>query len=150
MKQGELSSGVILVADDDADDRMLIRRALQKSNLHNPIVMVRDGEELMDYLCRRGAFADSQTAPRPALILLDLNMPRKSGREALQEIKTHPELRRIPIIVLTTSGIPEDVYESYELGANAYVSKPVSFRELARTVSGMREFWLRIAKLPHY
>ena len=138
----------ILLADDDPDDRMLTERALKKSRLANTIEMVEDGEELMDYLHRRGRYEDPSASPRPGLILLDLNMPRKDGREALQEIKSDPALRRIPVVVLTTSEAEQDILQSYDLGVNAFVTKPVTFDQLAEVLGLLGEFWFEIVKLP--
>ncbi len=139
---------VILIAEDDPDDRMLTIRALQQNRLVNDIKWVEDGEELMDYLHRRGAYADEGSAPRPGLILLDLNMPRMDGREALQAIKADPELRRIPVVVLTTSHAERDIVQSYDLGVNAFVTKPVIFEELANAIRVLGNFWFEIVKLP--
>lgn len=138
----------ILLADDDPDDRMLTERALKKNRLANLIKMVEDGEQLMDYLYRRGSFADPESSPRPGLILLDLNMPRKDGREALEEIKSDPSLRRIPVVVLTTSEAEQDILRSYDLGVNAFVTKPVTFDGLAEAIMRLGEFWFEIVKLP--
>ena len=139
---------VILIAEDDPDDRMLTIRALEQNRLANDIKWVEDGEALMDYLHRRGAYADDGSAPRPGLILLDLNMPRMDGREALQAIKADPELRRIPVVVLTTSRAEQDVVQSYDLGVNAFVTKPVTFEELADAIRVLGNFWFEIVKLP--
>ncbi len=139
---------VILIAEDDPDDRMLTIRALQQNRLANDIQWVEDGEELMDYLHRRGAYADDGSAPRPGLILLDLNMPRMDGREALQAIKADPDLRRIPVVVLTTSRAEQDIVQSYDLGVNAFVTKPVTFEELANAIRVLGNFWFEIVKLP--
>ena len=139
---------VILIAEDDPDDRMLTIRALQQNRLANDIKWVEDGEELMDYLHRRGAYADEGSAPRPGLILLDLNMPRMDGREALQAIKADPELRRIPVVVLTTSRAEQDIVQSYHLGVNAFVTKPMTFVELAHAIRVLGNFWFQIVKLP--
>ncbi len=139
---------VILMADDDADDRMLTRDALEESHLANEIRFVADGEELMDYLLHRKSFAEAADAPRPGVILLDLNMPRKDGREALAEIKAEPSLRRIPVVILTTSKAEEDVYRSYDLGANSYITKPVTFDALVEVMRGLGRYWLEIVELP--
>jgi len=139
---------VILMADDDADDRMLTRDALEESRLANELRFVADGEELMDYLKRRGRFAEPASAPRPGVILLDLNMPRKDGREALREIKADAELRRIPIVVLTTSKAEEDILRSYDLGANSYITQPVTFESLVEVMRGLGRYWLEIVELP--
>lgn len=139
----------ILLADDDPDDRMLTQRALRKSRLANELHMVEDGEELMRYLRREGEYADPEIAPWPGLILLDLNMPRKDGREALKDIKSDPKLRRIPVIVLTTSEAELDILRSYDLGVNAFVTKPVTFDGLATAIQRLGQFWFEIVKLPN-
>lgn len=139
---------VILVADDDPDDRVLVREALEESRLANALRFVEDGEQLMDYLCQRGQFADPEAAPRPGLILLDLNMPRKDGREALREIKADPELRRIPIIVLTTSRAEEDIYRTYDLGVNSFITKPVTFDSFVEMIRVLGRYWFEIVELP--
>jgi len=139
---------VILLAEDDPDDRLLTMRALEKSRLANELYCVEDGEELMDYLHHRGEYTGPEVAPRPGLILLDLNMPRKDGREALQEIKTDPSLRRIPVVVLTTSQAEQDILRSYDLGVNAFVTKPVTFDDLSNAVTVLGNFWFEIVKLP--
>ncbi|MBI5505888.1 MAG: response regulator [Deltaproteobacteria bacterium] len=132
---------VILIADDDEEDRMLTREALEERRLDNELRFVRDGEELMDYLKRRGKFAEPWTSPRPGLILLDLNMPKKNGHECLAEIKADAEFRDIPVFVLTTSRAEEDVHQTYELGGSSFISKPVTFHdflELVTTVTGYK------------
>jgi CheY-like chemotaxis protein len=139
---------IILLADDDPDDRMLTMRALKKNRLANEIRVVHDGEELMDYLYRRGDYAQVDASPRPGLILLDLNMPRKDGREALLEIKSDASLRSIPVVVLTTSEAEQDVLRSYDLGVNAFVTKPVTFDGLATAIKVLGDFWFEIVKLP--
>ena len=139
---------VILLAEDDPDDRMLTIRALQHNRLANDVKWVEDGEELMDYLYHRGSYENPASAPKPGLILLDLNMPRMDGREALQAIKADPELRRIPVVVLTTSHAERDVVQSYDLGVNAFVTKPVTFLELADALKVLGNFWFQIVKLP--
>jgi CheY-like chemotaxis protein len=141
-------SVVILMADDDPEDCMLTREALIESRLANTINVVSDGEELMDYLWNRGKYTDPVSAPRPGLILLDLNMPRLDGREALALIKKDPNLRRIPIIVLTTSKAEEDVFRSYDLGANSYITKPVSFEAMVAITKTFTQYWFNIVELP--
>ena len=138
----------ILMADDDPDDRMLTRDAFAASRLANDLRFVTNGEELMDYLRRRGPYSATAAAPRPDVILLDLNMPRKSGREALREIKGDSNLRRIPVIILTTSKAEEDVYRGYDLGANCYIQKPVTFASLVEVVHALGTFWFQIVTLP--
>ena len=139
---------VILLADDDEEDRMLACDALAESRLSNDISCVTDGEDLMDYLHHRGKYAPPAEAPRPGLILLDLNMPRKDGREALREIKSHPELRQISVIVLTTSKAEEDIYSSYDSGASSFISKPVTFEGLVDVMKGLGKYWFEIVELP--
>lgn len=137
----------ILLADDDADDRMLTRDALAESRLANDLRCVEDGEELMEYLTRSGRYA-GKDAPRPGLVLLDLNMPRKDGREALREIKADPTLRQIPIVVLTTSKAEEDIYRTYDLGVNSFITKPVSFDGLVKVMQALGRYWFEIVELP--
>jgi CheY-like chemotaxis protein len=138
----------ILMADDDEDDRLLATEALAESRLSNELRCVEDGVELMDYLHRRGRYAPPASAPRPGLILLDLNMPRKDGREALREIKSDPLLRSIPVVVLTTSRADEDIARSYDLGANSYIAKPVTFEGLVDVVRALGRYWIEIVELP--
>jgi CheY-like chemotaxis protein len=137
----------LLCAEDDADYRLLTRRALKASRLENDVRFVEDGEELMDYLHRRGKYAEPGTAPTPGLILLDLNLPRKDGREALEEIKQHPELRRIPVVILTTSNAEEDVMKTYSLGASSYIRKPVNMTSLVDIMSTLGHYWFEIVEL---
>lgn len=139
---------VILMADDDSDDRLLAQEALAESRLLNTLHFVVDGEELMDYLLHRGKYTDLESAPRPGIILLDLNMPKKDGREALKEIKSHPDLKRIPIVILSTSKAEEDVLRSYDFGASSYITKPVTFEELVRILVILGEYWFEIVNLP--
>lgn len=127
---------------------MLVKDALDESRLANPIHFVEDGEQLMDYLKRRGRYADLAEKPYPGLILLDLNMPRKDGREALEEIKADPKLRRIPIVVLTTSKAEEDIYRSYDLGVSGFIVKPVTFDSLTEIVRTLGKYWFEIVELP--
>jgi CheY-like chemotaxis protein len=144
----------ILVAEDDPDDRMLMRDALEENGLAGCpqcgccVHFVEDGEELMDYLHRRGRYADPRDSPIPGLILLDLNMPRKDGREVLREIDADPDLRRIPVVVLTTSESEEDIERSYGLGANSYITKPVTFRALVELTRDLGRYWLDTVALP--
>lgn len=138
----------ILLADDDPDDRMLTRDAFEESRLRNTLEMVEDGEELMDYLHDRGKYSGKAAKPRPGLILLDLNMPRKDGREALKEIKNCPELRRIPVIVLTTSKAEEDILRTYDLGVNSFVIKPVTFDALVDVLKTIGKYWFELVELP--
>ena len=139
---------VILMADDDADDRMLTRDALEESRVLNELRFVEDGEELMEYLTRKGKYANPETSPRPGLILLDLNMPKKDGREALKEIKSDPNLRRIPVVIMTTSKAEEDVFRSYDFGASSFITKPVTFDRLVELMRTLGEYWVEFVELP--
>lgn len=140
----------ILMAEDDPDDRLLAEQALRANRLANDLRFVEDGEELMDYLMRRGKYEDPETSPRPGLILLDLNMPRKDGREALSEIKADRSLRCIPVVVLTTSSAEEDILRSYDLGVNSFISKPVNFEGLVEAMKIFGKYWFEIVQLPSY
>jgi CheY-like chemotaxis protein len=137
----------VLMADDDEDDRLLARDAFLECGIDAELRFVEDGEELLDYLNKRGIYA-MQAAPTPAFILLDLNMPRKDGREALAAIKEHPLLRRIPVVVLTTSRAEEDVKRSYDLGVSSFISKPSSFESLVDLVRTLSHYWLNTVRLP--
>ena len=137
-----------LMADDDPDDRLLIKEAFEESLVSNSIYFVEDGVELMDYLRHQDKFSDPHTAPMPDLILLDLNMPRKDGREALAEIKSDPNLRYIPVVVLTTSKAEEDIIRSYDIGAASYITKPVTFDGLVNAIRGLGQYWVQIVRLP--
>lgn len=137
----------ILMADDDADDRLMTREAFEASHLKNDLRFVENGVELLDYLYRRGRYADPESSPRPSIILLDLNMPKKDGREALEEIKKDLNLRNIRIIVLTTSKAEEDIYRTYNLGAASYITKPVTFESLVDVVKTLGKYWLEIVEL---
>jgi CheY-like chemotaxis protein len=141
-------SVTILMADDDPDDRMLTEDALKEARLANEIRFVENGEELIQYLRQQGKFGDKTLSPRPGIILLDLNMPKMDGREALQILKNDPELRRIPVIIMTTSKADQDILKSYDLGANSYVTKPVTFDELVEVVRGFGRYWFEIVELP--
>jgi CheY-like chemotaxis protein len=138
----------ILMADDDPDDRQLTREAFEEAKLANDLRFVEDGVELLDYLHRRGKFADPATSPRPGIILLDLNMPRKDGREALQELKADPRFRPIRVIILTTSKAEEDILRTYNLSAASYITKPVTFESLVDVVRTLGKYWLEIVELP--
>ena len=139
----------ILMADDDEDDRMMAREALEESRVVNDFRVVQDGEELMDYLHRQGQYADPKASPVPGLILLDLNMPKKDGREALAEIKEDPNLRHIPVVVLTTSSADEDIVKTYDLGVNSFITKPVDFEGLVNVMKALGKYWIEIVELPH-
>jgi CheY-like chemotaxis protein len=137
----------ILIAEDDPDDRYLAKEALSESRLANELYFVEDGEELMEFLRHEGSYAASRP-PRPGIILLDLNMPRKDGREALHEIKADPQLRRIPIVVLTTSKAEEDILRSYDLGVSSFIVKPVTFEGLVTLMQTLGRYWFEIVELP--
>lgn len=141
-------SVIILMADDDEEDRLFAEKALKKSRLCNELRFVEDGEELLDYLHRQGKYADTAKFPMPGLILLDLNMPKVNGREALKTIKADPVLKEIPIVVLTTSESEDDVHGAYGLGANSYISKPVTMAGMVTVMKGLGQYWFEIVKLP--
>ena len=138
----------ILMADDAPDDRQLTREAFEEAKLANDLRFVEDGVELLDYLHRRGKYADPNNSPRPGIILLDLNMPRKDGREALQELKQDPRFRAIRVIILTTSKAEEDILRTYNLSAASYITKPVTFEALVDVVKTLGKYWLEIVELP--
>jgi CheY-like chemotaxis protein len=139
---------VILLTDDDEEDLQMTVEALRESRLGNDVRTTHDGEELMDYLFQRGAYTDPSDAPTPGLILLDLHMPKKDGREALAEIKANPDLRLIPVIVLTTSKAEEDIFRSYDLGVNSFITKPVTFAGLVEAMRVLSQYWFEIVELP--
>lgn len=138
---------IILVAEDDPDDRLLVREAFEESRLANELHFVEDGEALLDYLLRQNSY-DETNAPYPGLILLDLNMPRKDGREALAEIKLNPKLRRIPVVVMTTSKAEEDILRTYDLGVSSFIVKPVTFDGLVDVMRALGRYWFEIVELP--
>lgn len=138
----------ILVADDDPDDRMLIEDAFIESRLRNDLRFVKDGIELLDYLRHQDAYENPATSPRPGIILLDLNMPRMDGREALAHIKADPNLKQIPIVVLTTSKAEEDILRTYDTGVNSFITKPVTFEGLVDLVRVLTSYWVQIVELP--
>jgi CheY-like chemotaxis protein len=140
----------ILMADDDEEDRDFTRDALQNAHLANAMRFVVDGQDLMDYLRRQGRYANgSVEAPRPGVILLDLNMPKKDGREALAEIKSDENLRSIPVIVLTTSKDEVDVFRTYDLGVNSFITKPVTFTGLVEVMRNWQRYWFELVELPN-
>ena len=138
----------ILLVDDDADDRDLAREAFAESHLRNDLHCVESGEEMLAYLRREGKYGDPAISPTPGIVLLDLNMPGIGGREALENLKRDPELRHIPVVVMTTSKADEDILNSYQHGANSYITKPVTFEGLVNVVKGLQRYWLQIVELP--
>ncbi|RFS13456.1 response regulator [Emticicia sp. C21] len=148
--QKDRKSIVIMMADDDPDDRSMTKEALEENFLLNELRFTEDGAELMDYLKRRGKYSNPESSPRPGVILLDLNMPKKDGRECLKEIKSDDELKSIPVIVLTTSKAEEDILRTYDLGVNSFVTKPVTFMELVEVMKNLGNYWFDIVQLPKY
>ena len=138
----------ILMADDDEDDRLLTQDALVESRVLNELHFVEDGVELLEYLERKGKFVDKSISPRPGLILLDLNMPRMDGREALEAIKANPNLKGIPVVILTTSKQEEDMVKGYNLGAASYITKPVTFDGLVELMKTLGKYWVEFVELP--
>lgn len=149
MRTTNKTSLTILMADDDPDDRMLIRDAFEESGLRTRFETVDDGEELMDYLYSRGAYSGDAARRRPGLILLDLNMPRKDGREALKEIKSCPDLRHIPVVVMTTSKAEEDIIRTYAVGVNSFIVKPVTFTGMVDVIRALGKYWFEMNELPY-
>ena len=135
----------ILMAEDDLEDQMLVNKAFREARSINHLTFVNDGEELLQYLHHQGKYAG---APAPDILLLDLNMPKMDGREALKAIKSDPDLRSIPVIILTTSDADEDIVRSYDLGANSYIQKPVTFEKMVDVADALGRYWLGIVKLP--
>jgi len=139
---------LVLVADDDVDDCELTEMAFVRAGIPISVRFVHDGTELLDYLLRRPPFTGSDDAPRPQLVLLDLNMPRMGGREALREIRNRPDLRELPVVILTTSRAEEDVDSTYRLGANSFISKPTNFARLVEAISVLGHYWFNLVTLP--
>lgn len=138
----------ILLVEDSPEDYEVTLRAFRKANLVNPLFRCQDGDEALDYLYQRGRYADPERAPRPGLILLDLNLPGTDGRQVLAQIKSDAELRTIPVIVLTTSADERDIESCYRAGANSYIQKPVSLEAFLRAVQLLKSYWLEVAILP--
>jgi CheY-like chemotaxis protein len=139
---------VILMAEDDSDDQLLVKDAIAECGWDGNVFFVENGEKLLDFLQRRGEYHDPASAPRPGLILLDLNMPRKDGREALRDIKADNDLRRIPVVVLTTSKADTDITKIYDLGANSFIAKPVQFEALVNVMKLLSQYWFHTVELP--
>lgn len=138
----------ILLIDDNDEDVEITQRAFRKSGMANPVFRCRDGDEALDFLFQRGEFSEPAKAPRPGIILLDLNMPGTDGREVLEKVKKNPELKKIPIIVLTTSNDERDIEDCYEMGANSYVQKPVTLQGYMEAIQRMKDFWFDIVIIP--
>lgn len=147
---GTATKEVILLAEDDSDDRLLILDAISDCGWPGELRCVDNGEELLDYLGRKGKFTHKPPSetPRPGLILLDLNLPRKDGRQALREIRANPAFRRLPVVVLTTSKADTDISNVYELGANSFITKPVQFEDLVNVIRTLCSYWFSIVALP--
>jgi len=139
---------IVLIADDDPDDRFLIKDAFDECNFKCCIHMVEDGEELTEYLQRRAKYSSLIKLPLPRLILLDINMPRKDGREVLVELKSDPIFRSIPTVVFTTSNAEEDILQTYDLGVNSFVIKPSTFKELVTTIKTLSDYWFGLVSMP--
>jgi two-component system, response regulator len=144
----EKNNPVLLIAEDDKDDRILIQEAFAENGFTIPLYFVKDGEELIDYLKRTGPFATNTPESFPDLIMLDLNLPKKDGREVLRELKSDPVLKLIPIIIFSTSNSHLDISNSYELGANCYITKPQTFKELMEAIRKIGAFWLNLSEFP--
>ncbi len=140
---------IILIADDDEDDRMFTKEAFDENFEEKEIRFVNDGVELLDYLRRKNKYANPALSPRPSIILLDLNMPKMDGREALREIKSDPKLRTIPVVILTTSKAEHDIVKTYDLGINCFITKPVSFTDFLEVTRTLGHYWFDIVKLPN-
>ena len=138
----------LLVVDDDRDDQELLGEAFEELGFEGRLVFLDDGDQLIDYLNRKGDYADPEANPAPALVILDLNMPRLHGLAALAELRSNPRFRRVPVIIMTTSWSEDDIARAYDLGANSFIIKPVLYDELLETVRGLVTYWLRLAELP--
>ncbi len=141
-------AAVILLVEDDPGDQELTRRALEEGKVRNELFIVQDGEEALDYLYHRGKYQDANLSPRPDLILLDLNMPKLNGKQVLERIRMDPELRRLAVVILTTSRQEEDIIRTYDLGVNSYITKPVDFEQLTRLVHALEAYWFQVVVLP--
>ena len=138
----------VLLVEDDPDDVEIAKRAFTKGRIANPLFVVRDGEEAMEFLCHTGRYARAETAPRPGLILLDLNLPRLDGRQVLRLIKEDPKLKRIPTVILTISDEEADIFDCYDHGANTYMTKPIEFDRFIQAVVAIGTYWLCFAEIP--
>lgn len=148
MQTDQERAAVILMAEDDKGDQELTRRALAQGKIKNDLHIVEDGEEALDYLFRRGKYADPATSPWPDLFLLDLNMPKKDGRQVLQQLKEHQRFDTLATVVLTTSKQEEDILRSYRLGVKSYITKPVDFKQFIEVIHALENYWFKIVVLP--
>jgi CheY-like chemotaxis protein len=139
---------VILLAEDDPGDQELTRRALEQSRIRNELYIVEDGEEALDYLLRRGKYEDPVSSPKPDLMLLDLNMPKLDGKQLLEQMRANHKLRRIPVVALTTSKQEKDIIQTYDLGANSYIVKPVDMDQFINAIRVLKDYWFQIVVLP--
>jgi len=143
-----MNERIILLVEDNPDDETLTLRALRKKNILNKVVVARDGEEALDYLWGRGAYAGRDPTELPAVVLLDINLPKLSGLEVLKEIRSHPETKFLPVVILTSSREEQDIFESYQLGANSYIRKPVDFQKFVDSVGNLGLYWLLLNEPP--
>lgn len=148
MAETQKRPAIILLAEDDLGDQELTKRALEEGKVENELYVVKDGEEALDYLLRRGRYTDPETSPRPDLFLLDLNMPKLDGRQVLEQIRSIYELRNIRVVVLTTSRQEEDITRSYDLGVHSYITKPVNLDQFFHVIRTLEEYWFQIVVLP--
>ncbi len=139
---------IILLVEDNVADQRLTERALEENKIRNKLFIVEDGQEAMEYLRNEGKYADLESNPRPDLLLLDIKMPRMDGKQVLREIKNDPELKQIPVVILTTSDHEQDVIDSYNLGVNAYITKPVDYEQFVNTIKSLENFWFDVVVLP--
>ena len=146
----EKSFQTILIVEDSDDDYMATVRAFKKANIVNPVQRCTNGDQAIDYLLQRGEFTDPDKAPRPNIILLDLNLPGTDGREVLRKIKADPKLQKIPVIVLTTSNAEQDIEQCYAAGANSYVQKPVDLVGFIQSIARLTDYWFNVSLLPKH
>ena len=148
MSESRGRAATILLAEDDPGDIELTRRAFESGRLRNDLRVVQDGEEAIDYLFRRNAYKDPESSPRPDLLLLDLNLPKKDGRDVLRQIRAHPDLKRLAVVVLTTSDQEKDIIESYDLGVNSYITKPDNMEDFVASLRTLEDYWFQVVVLP--
>jgi len=148
MEQFNGKPAVILLAEDDPGDQELTQRALEQSRIRNELYIVEDGEEALDYLLRRGKYEDPASSPKPDLMLLDLNMPKVDGKRVLQQMRADPNLRRVPVVALTTSRQEQDIISTYDLGVNSYIVKPVNMDQFINAIKVLKDYWFQIVVLP--